>query len=243
MLETPQGRITAVTRPEHYQLSEQLLEHAAAILSTDVAPEDRAELIQRQAAVASMAPHTRSRCRGHARTRLAPRPPRRTRLERHRRNPRRRLTGASRAVYEPEIVRCPRDRRYNGHDSASAVGVVAVPEEPPDLIMHRRPPGLAAPEASHLTLTWPRRALRAAGQSHGSHVIVTVPGLQGWRSRHSAGQIATGTLSVKHIFEYLRCPRTLHGHRHDMRRCGIHATRENIRLALLFAIIVILCVC
>jgi len=55
MLETPQGRITAVTGPEHYQLSEQLLEHAASMLSTDVAPEDRAELIQRQAAVASMA--------------------------------------------------------------------------------------------------------------------------------------------------------------------------------------------
>jgi hypothetical protein len=50
MLETPQGRITAVTGPEHYQLSEQLLEHAASMLSTDVAPEDRDELVQRQAA-------------------------------------------------------------------------------------------------------------------------------------------------------------------------------------------------
>jgi hypothetical protein len=44
-----------VTGPEHYQLSEQLLEHAASMLSTDVALEDRAELVQRQAAVASMA--------------------------------------------------------------------------------------------------------------------------------------------------------------------------------------------
>jgi DMSO reductase anchor subunit len=44
-----------VTGPEHYQLSEQLLEHAASMLSTDVAPEHRDELIQRQAAVASMA--------------------------------------------------------------------------------------------------------------------------------------------------------------------------------------------
>ena len=54
MLEAPQEG-AAVTGPEHYQLSEQMLEHAASMLSTDVAPEDRAELIERQAAVAAMA--------------------------------------------------------------------------------------------------------------------------------------------------------------------------------------------
>jgi hypothetical protein len=41
--------------PDHYQLAEQLLRHAAAMLNNDVAPEDRAELVRRQAAVASMA--------------------------------------------------------------------------------------------------------------------------------------------------------------------------------------------
>jgi hypothetical protein len=44
-----------VTGPEHYQLSEQMLEHARSMLDIDVAAEDRAELVQRQAAVASMA--------------------------------------------------------------------------------------------------------------------------------------------------------------------------------------------
>lgn len=33
--------------------------------------------------------------------------------------------------------------------------------------------------ASHRTLTWPPRASRAAGQSHGSQVIVTVPDRHG----------------------------------------------------------------
>jgi len=41
--------------PAHYAEAERLLEHAASMLATDVAPEDRAELVQRQAAVASMA--------------------------------------------------------------------------------------------------------------------------------------------------------------------------------------------
>jgi hypothetical protein len=41
--------------PGHYRQAEQLLEHAAAMLDTDVGPEARAELIQRQAAVATMA--------------------------------------------------------------------------------------------------------------------------------------------------------------------------------------------
>jgi hypothetical protein len=44
-----------MTGPEHYRRAEQLLEHAAAMLKADVAPEDSAELVQRQAAVASMA--------------------------------------------------------------------------------------------------------------------------------------------------------------------------------------------
>jgi hypothetical protein len=41
--------------PGHYREAEQLLEHAAAMLDTDVAAEDNAELIQRQTAVATMA--------------------------------------------------------------------------------------------------------------------------------------------------------------------------------------------
>jgi hypothetical protein len=41
--------------PGHYQMAEQLLEHAAAMPDTEVAPEFRAELVQRQAAVATMA--------------------------------------------------------------------------------------------------------------------------------------------------------------------------------------------
>jgi hypothetical protein len=41
--------------PDHYDRAEELLEHAAAMLDTEVAPEDRAELVARQAAVASMA--------------------------------------------------------------------------------------------------------------------------------------------------------------------------------------------
>lgn len=44
-----------MTGPEHYALAENLLEHAASMLETNVAPEDRAELVARQAAVASMA--------------------------------------------------------------------------------------------------------------------------------------------------------------------------------------------
>jgi hypothetical protein len=41
--------------PQHFRQAEKLLEHAASMLDTDVAPEARAELVQRQAAVASMA--------------------------------------------------------------------------------------------------------------------------------------------------------------------------------------------
>jgi hypothetical protein len=44
-----------MTGPEHFRAAEQLLEHAAAMLDTDVAPGDRGELVQRQAAIASMA--------------------------------------------------------------------------------------------------------------------------------------------------------------------------------------------
>jgi hypothetical protein len=41
--------------PGHYRKAEQLLGHAASMLDADVAPELRADLIQRQAAVATMA--------------------------------------------------------------------------------------------------------------------------------------------------------------------------------------------
>lgn len=60
--------------------------------------------------------------------------------------------------------------------------------------------------ALHLTLTWPPRVSRAAGQSQGSQVIVTVPGRHGWWARHSAGQVATVIELVKHIFECTRWP-------------------------------------
>lgn len=51
-----------------------------------------------------------------------------------------------------------------GPDSASAVRVVAVAEEPPDLIMQRRPPGSPAPwgVASHLDMAAPSVAGRWA---------------------------------------------------------------------------------
>jgi hypothetical protein len=44
-----------MTGPDHYRAAEKLLDHAASMLGTDVAPHERAELVQRQAAVASMA--------------------------------------------------------------------------------------------------------------------------------------------------------------------------------------------
>ena len=44
-----------MTGPDHFRAAEQLLDHAASMLDTDVAPEDRAELVQRQATVVSMA--------------------------------------------------------------------------------------------------------------------------------------------------------------------------------------------
>jgi hypothetical protein len=44
-----------MTGPEHFRIAEALLEHAASMLDTDVASELAAGLVQRQAAVASMA--------------------------------------------------------------------------------------------------------------------------------------------------------------------------------------------
>jgi hypothetical protein len=44
-----------MTGPDHFRRAEQLLEHASAMLDTEVAPEDRAELVARQTAVATMA--------------------------------------------------------------------------------------------------------------------------------------------------------------------------------------------
>jgi hypothetical protein len=44
-----------MTGPDHFRAAERLLEHVASMLDTDVTPEDRAELVQRQAAVAAMA--------------------------------------------------------------------------------------------------------------------------------------------------------------------------------------------
>jgi hypothetical protein len=40
-----------MTGPDHYRRAEQLLEHAASMLDTDIAPENRAGLIHRQATV------------------------------------------------------------------------------------------------------------------------------------------------------------------------------------------------
>lgn len=39
--------------PGHYALAESLLEHASEMLAANVAPEDRAELVQRRAAAAT----------------------------------------------------------------------------------------------------------------------------------------------------------------------------------------------
>jgi hypothetical protein len=44
-----------MTGPDHFVAAERLLEHAATLLEADVAPDDRAELVGRQAAVATMA--------------------------------------------------------------------------------------------------------------------------------------------------------------------------------------------
>lgn len=44
-----------MTGPQHYAASEQLLEHAARTLDTDVAREDRADLVARETVVATMA--------------------------------------------------------------------------------------------------------------------------------------------------------------------------------------------
>lgn len=44
-----------MTGPEHYLEAERLLDHAAGMLGTEVAPEDRAELVERQAVVVAMA--------------------------------------------------------------------------------------------------------------------------------------------------------------------------------------------
>ena len=41
--------------PQHFRQAEKLLAHAASMLDTNVAPEALAELVQRQAAIASMA--------------------------------------------------------------------------------------------------------------------------------------------------------------------------------------------
>ena len=40
-----------MTGPEHYAEAERLLEHAAGMMGTDVASEERAELVARQAVV------------------------------------------------------------------------------------------------------------------------------------------------------------------------------------------------
>ena len=44
-----------MTGPAHYLEAERLLEHAAGMLDTDVAPEDGSELVQRQAIIVAMA--------------------------------------------------------------------------------------------------------------------------------------------------------------------------------------------
>ena len=49
----------AMNGPQHFRQAEKLLEHAASMLDTDVAPEARAELVQRQAASPAWPPRTR----------------------------------------------------------------------------------------------------------------------------------------------------------------------------------------
>ena len=61
--------------------------------------------------------------------------------------------------------------------------------------------------AAQDTLTWPPRAARAASHSHGSQLMVTVPGFHGWCSRHSAGMqdhivgFPGGMPLFKHVIE------------------------------------------
>jgi len=57
------------------------------------------------------------------------------------------------------------------------------------------------PGLLHMTFIRPLRALRAAVQSHGSQVIVTVPGSHGWCRRHSAGQGTLIIMPVEHSFD------------------------------------------
>jgi hypothetical protein len=72
--------------PQHFRQAEKLLEHAASMLDTDVAPEDRAELVQRQAALASMAT-AHAALAARERPQRAPGPGRRTSLARCGRQP------------------------------------------------------------------------------------------------------------------------------------------------------------
>ncbi len=51
-----------MTGPEHYAEAERLLEHAARMIGTDVAPEERAELVARQAVVVAMSAHAALDC-------------------------------------------------------------------------------------------------------------------------------------------------------------------------------------
>src|SRR5580692_9665334 len=44
-----------MTSTDHYVEAERLLEHAASMLNTDVHPQDRAELVARQAVIVAMA--------------------------------------------------------------------------------------------------------------------------------------------------------------------------------------------
>ena len=55
--------------------------------------------------------------------------------------------------------------------------------------------------ASHRTVRCPLRAARAGGQSHGSHVTVTVSGRHGWCKRHSLGHGTLVMNLVEHSFD------------------------------------------
>jgi hypothetical protein len=67
------------------------------------------------------------------------------------------------------------------------------------------------PGSPQATLRWPPRAALAGGQSHGSHVIVTVPGSHRCWARQASGkpgspECLTCPISIfKHIIEQLGC--------------------------------------
>ena len=83
------------------------------------------------------------------------------------------------------------------------------------------------PGCRQVTSIWPPRAAWAGRQSHGSQLMRTVPGFQGWRSRHSSGMpgygcpLGSSTAIFKHTIDNLA-----HGVRAARFRSPIPAVRR-----------------